>query len=101
MCGRSHTASNLRQKYSRVGAINNNRSTQCQLLKLYTRATIWGGVKGISMDDACKVHSAHDLTSYLRRCALAHEAFHKESRTTHATPIVSQSALRAVCAADQ
>ena len=50
------------------------------------------------MDDACKVRPAHGLTSYLRRCAPAHEAFHKESRTTHATPIVSQSALRAVWA---
>ena len=31
MCGRSHTGSNLRQRYSRVGAINNKRSpnTNC------------------------------------------------------------------------
>ena len=108
MCGRSHIGSNLRQRYSRVGAINDKQSTQCQLLILYTCATIRGGAKDISMDDACKVRSAHYLTSCLRRCALAHEAFHKESRTTHATPIVthatpivSQSALRAVWVAHQ
>ena len=60
-----------------------------------------GGAKDISMDHACKVRSARDFTSCLRCCALAHEAFHKESRTTNATPIVSQSALRAVWAAHQ
>ena len=86
----------LRQRYSRVGAINNKRSIQCQLLKFYTRTTIRGGAKDISMDDACKVCCTHTQTSCLRRCALAHEAFHKESPTTHATPIVSQSALGAV-----
>ena len=100
MCGRSHTGSNLRQRYSRVGAINNKRSTQCQLLELYTYATFRFGAKDISMDDACKVRCASvDSTSCLRRWALAHEAFHKESRTTHAMLIVSQSALRAVWAA--
>ena len=101
MSGRSHIGSNLRQRYSQVGAINHKRRTQCQLLILYTCATIRGGAKDISMDDTCKVRYAHDLTSCLRRCALAHEAFHKESRTTHATPIVSQSALRVVWAAHQ
>ena len=40
MCGRSHIGSNLRQRYSRVGAIKNKRSTQCRLLILYTCATI-------------------------------------------------------------
>ena len=60
-----------------------------------------GGAKNISMDDTCKVRSAQNVTICLRRCALADQAFHKESRTTHATPIVSQSALRAVWAAHQ
>ena len=60
MCGESHIGSNLRQRYSRVGAINNKRSTQCQLLILYTCATIRGGAKDISTDDACKVRSAPD-----------------------------------------
>ena len=86
---RSHIGTNLRQRYSHVRAINNKRSTQWELLKLYTCADI-------PMDDACKMRYDHDLTSCLRRCALAHVAFNKESRTTHATPIVSQSALRAV-----
>ena len=56
-CGRSHVGSNLRQRYLQVEAINNKRSTQCQLLKLYTCATIRGGAKDISMDDASKVRS--------------------------------------------
>ena len=94
MCGLSHIGSNLRHMYSRVGAvgaINNKRSTQWELLKLYTCATNRGGAKDISMDDTSKVHSAHDPTNCFRRCALAHEEFYKESQTTHATPIVSQS----------
>ena len=51
---------NFWQKYSRVGAINYKWSTQCEVPKLYTCTTIRGGAKDISMDDACKMRSAHD-----------------------------------------
>ena len=69
------------------------------IAQLYTCATIRGGAKDISLDGASKVRFARVLTNCFRRCALAHEAFHKESRTTHATSTVSQSTLRAVWAA--
>ena len=89
----------LKARYSRVGAINTKRSTQWKLPKLYTCATITGCAKDVLMEDTSKVQSAHDPTNYCRRCGLAHEAFHNES--THATPIVSQYALRAVWATHQ
>ena len=74
----------------------NKRSTQCQLLQLYTCTTTRGGSKEVSMDDACKLCFADDITSCYKRCALVHVAFYKTSQTTHARPIVSQFALRAV-----
>ena len=69
--------------------VNNKRSTQWELPKLYTCATIGGGAKDISMDDAPKVQSAHEPTNYCHRYGLAHEAFHNESWTTDTTHIVS------------
>ena len=51
------------------------------------------------MDTASKVRPAYDSTNCCLHCGLAYEAFHNESWTTHTTPIVSQSALRAVWAA--
>ena len=97
MCGRSHIGSNSRHRYSRVGAINNKRGTQWELLKLYTCATTRGGAKNYGR----RLRSAHDPTNRFQHYALAHEAFHKESQTTHTTPIVSQSSLRAVWVAHQ
>ena len=83
---------NLRHWYSQVGAINTKRSTQCELSKLYTCATIRGGAKDISMDDASKVRSAHDPTNSCQRCRLVHEAFHKESRATQNSEVADKKA---------
>ena len=43
------------------------------------------------------MQSAHDSTNYYLHCGPVEEAFHSESRTTYATPIVSKSALRLGC----
>ena len=89
MCGLSHTGSNLRQRYSQVGTINNEWSTPWKLPKIYTCATIKGGAKDISMDAASKVRSAHEPTKCCLCCGVAHEAFHNGSGTCHATLIAS------------
>ena len=91
----------LRQRYSRLGAINNKQSTHWKLPKLYTYATIKGGAKDISMGTASKVQSAHESTNCCLCCGQAHEASRNKLQTTHATPIVLQSALRAAWAAHQ
>ena len=78
ICGRSHRGSNLRQRYSRVGAINNKRSTQWNLPKLFPYTTIKGGAKDISMDTASRVRSVHDSTNCCLRWGQAHEALHNK-----------------------
>ena len=46
---------------------------------------------------ASKVRFAHDPSKRGGRCRVAHEACYNESRRTHATATVFQSALRAGC----